>query len=146
MNAQAWKIIGAIEVVALAALAIWAAFSGGCPSPLELANGNTVPMKCVWTFKAVPLVGAVGAVSALLALVAKTKEGRRFSAVAAILAAVAAMLLPTSFGIGICSNPEMHCHATALGVWVLGAIAVVLGVVMATKADPNAVNKPKRGL
>ena len=143
MNSNAWKIVSAIEVVALLALTIWAAVSGGCTTQVELASGNSMPMKCFWTFRAVPFVGAVGTVAALLALFAKTLEGRRFSAIVAAVAAIVTMLLPTSFGIGLCANAEMHCHTTALGVWVLGAVAIVLALVQIAKADPEAASKPK---
>ena len=146
MSATAWKIVSVVEVAALLALVVWAAVSGGCATQLELANGNSMPMKCFWTFKAVPFAGAIGVVSALLSLFAKTLEGRRFTAAVSAVAAIAAMLLPTSFAIGLCANAEMHCHATALGVWVLGAIALVLAIVQMAKADPEAANRPKMTL
>ena len=146
MSNTAWKVISAVEVVALAALTIWAAVSGGCTTQVELASGAGMPMKCFWTFKAVPVVGAVGVVSALLALFAKTREGRRFCSVVTACAAIAAMLVPTSLVIGLCANPEMHCHTTALGVWVIGAIGVVVAIVQVAKADPDAAERPKMAL
>ena len=146
MNATAWKIVSAIEVIVLLALTIWAAVSGGCSTQLELANGNSMPMKCFWTFKAAPFAGAIGVVTALLALFAKTCEGRRFTSIASAFAAIVAMVLPTSFAIGLCANAEMHCHTTALGVWVLGAIAIVLAIVQIAKADPEAAERPKMTL
>lgn len=146
MGTNTWKIIGAIEVAALACLTIWSAVSGGCSTPVELAGGGSAPMKCFWTFRAAAAVGAVGTVSALLALISKTKEGRRFCTIGAIAAAIVAMLLPTPGVIGLCAMPEMHCHTTALGVWIVGAIAIVVGIVLAAKADPTAASKPKRGV
>ena len=44
------------------------------------------------------------------------------------------------------ATAEMHCHQTAMGVSVLAAVSVVLCIVAAVKADPNAANLPKRGL
>ena len=146
MNRTAWRIVSSIELVALIALTAWAAISGGCTTQVELASGMTMPMKCFWTFKAVPFVGAIGIVSALLALTSNTREGRRFCAIVSALVAIVAMVLPTSAGIGLCANAEMHCHATALGVWVLGAIAIVLAIAQIAKADPEAADKPKMKL
>ena len=143
MNERSWKVLCAIELVVLVALTAWAASSGGCTTQVELASGSSMPMKCFWTFRAATLVAGVGAISSLLALAAKTPEGRRFSVIATAVATIAAMLLPTPLAIGLCANSEMHCHVTALGVWVLGVIALVVALVQFAKADPSAASKPK---
>ena len=125
----------------MAAVVAVSVLMGGCAEPVETAAGGTVPMKCHWTFVATTLVGAVGAVTALLALAGRTKEGRRFAAVAA-----ATVLLTTPAGIGLCGNPDMSCHQTALVLWVAAGIALVVGIVQAAKADPKGAELPKMKL
>ena len=103
-------------------------------------------MNCHWTFVATTLVGAAGVVTALLALAGRTKEGRRFAGIATAAVAAATVLLTTPAGIGLCANPDMSCHQTALVLWVAAGIALVVGTVQAAKADPKGAELPKMKL
>nr|WP_260620137.1 DUF4418 family protein [Gordonibacter massiliensis (ex Traore et al. 2017)] len=73
-------------------------------------------------------------------------EGRRFAAVASIATAVVAVLLTTPAGIGLCGSADMHCHQTALSLWIAAGAAIVVGIVQLAKADPKAAELPKMQL
>ena len=146
MGRRAWMLLAVVGVMAMAAVVAVSVLMGGCAKPVETAAGGTVPMKCHWTFVATTLVGAAGVVTALLALAGRTKEGRRFAGIATAAVAAATVLLTTPAGIGLCGNPDMSCHQTALVLWVAAGIALVVGIVQAAKADPKGAELPKMKL
>ena len=146
MSRRAWMVLAVAGVAAMAAVVAVSVLMGGCAKPVETAAGGTVPMKCHWTFVATTLVGAAGVVTALLALAGRTKEGRRFAGIATVAAAAATVLVTAPAGIGLCANPDMSCHQTALVLWVAAGIALVVGIVQAAKADPKGTELPKMKL
>lgn len=113
---------------------------------IETAAGGTVPMKCHWTFIATSFVAIIGIVTALLALIDSTKEGRRTAAIATAVSTLVVILLTSPLGIGLCGNADMHCHQTALVVWIASGISLIAAIIQIAKADPNAATLPKRGL
>ena len=146
MNKTAWMIVCLVGAIAMAGVAIASAALGGCPGQLELANGNFVPMKCHWAFVADTFVGLAGAIVALLGIICKEASGRRAIGIALIAVAAVAAVMPTSFAIGTCAMPEMHCNGTAPIVWACAAIAIVIGLLMAVKANPAEADRPKMRL
>ncbi len=144
MSKTAWSIVSVIGAVVMAAIAIVSAVMGGCDAMVELANGNSAPMKCHWTFVADTFIPIIGVVIALMAITCKDQSGRRAAAVGYIAVAIIAACMPASFGIGLCAMPEMHCHATATVVWALCAVAVIIGIVQVVKSNPAAADLPKR--
>ena len=128
----------------MAAIAIVSAVMGGCDTMVELANGNSAPMKCHWTFVADTFIPIIGVVIALMAITCKDQSGRRAAAVGYIATAIVAACMPASFAIGLCAMPEMHCHTTATIVWALCAVAVVVGIVQVVKSNPAAADLPNR--
>ena len=99
---------------------------------LTLADGREIPMKCHWTGRAelglgLPLLGL-----GLLMGFSNRKESRRSLGLLGIALGVVVILLPTAL-IGVCANPEMHCHSIMqpalilMGVLVVGtSLAVVI--------------------
>lgn len=145
MSLKAFKVLGVAGAAVALAAALVAAISGGCASCVEMASGACSPMKCHWAMIAVALIEALAAFDFLGLAFVKCKIGRRWLAVGCALGQILA--LACMYGlIGLCGSAEMHCHQTAMGVSVLAAVSVVLCIVAALKADPNAVNLPKRGL
>ncbi len=130
----------------MAAISIVSAVMGGCPGMLELANGNSVPMKCHWTFIADTFIPIIGVVVALMAITCKDHSGRRAMAVVYIAVAAIAACIPAPFSIGTCAKAEMMCNSTAPVVWVLCAVAVVIGIVQIVKSNPEAIELPKRSI
>ena len=114
------KIMIALQAIAalcvLGAVKIWAPV---CGKMLELANGNTVPMKCHWAGQAAIAVAVIILVTALMALLAK-KEYKGLMVVNAA-AGIILFLVFTSL-IGVCANEEMRCNVTKL--WGIGSAAV----------------------
>ena len=146
MSKTAWNIVCIVGAVVMAAIAIVSAVMGGCPTMLELANGNSVPMKCHWTFVADTFIPIIGVVVALAAMTCKDQSGRRAAAIGYIATAAIAACMPASFAIGLCAMPDMHCHSTAAIVWALSAVAAIIGIVMLAKSNPDAANLPKRSI
>lgn len=142
MSRTAWTALCAIGAVAMIAMTAVSAVLGGCESTVELANGNNAFMKCHWTFLADAFVGAIGVVVAIMAMTCKDQSGRRASGVALIAVALVGACVPASPGIGLCSEPSMHCHMTALIVWCICAVAVIVGVIQIVKSKPG--NLPGR--
>ena len=146
MSKTAWTIACAVAAVVMAAMSVVSAFMGGCPGVLELASGSSVPMKCHWTFIADAFIGIMGIVSALVAISCKEQSGRRAASIGYIATALVAACMPAPFAIGLCANPDMHCHSTAIIVWALCAVAAIVGIVLVAKANPAAADLPKRSL
>ena len=146
MSKATWNIVSIVTAVVFAAIALVSAFMGGCSSTVELASGSTMPMKCFWTFVADTYVSVAGIALALVGTACTEKTGRRLAGAGAIVCAAAAACLPAPFAIGLCANPEMHCHTTALIVWVLCAVAAILGIVQIAKAGPAPTDLPARRL
>lgn len=147
MNKRVWMIAGVVELVCMLAIIGISVLLGGCTGLIETATGGTVPMKCHWTFVATTFIGAIGVVTALLALVSRDKEGRRTAAIASAAVALASILIASPIGIGLCGgNEAMACHQSASVLWVVAGIALVIAVVQAVKADPEAVVVPKKKL
>ena len=146
VNKTAWNVVCIIGAVVMLGIALVSAFMGGCSTMLELANGNSVPMKCFWTFVADTYIAIVGIVIALAASFCKEQSGRRACAISYIATAVVAACMPAPFAIGLCAAPDMHCHTTAAIVWALSAVAAVIGIVQIVKANPATANLPKRSI
>lgn len=146
MGRAAWVIICVIGAAVMAAIAIVSAAMGGCETMVELANGNSAPMKCHWTFVADAFIPLAGIVISLLGITCKEQSGRRAAAIGYIAVAAIAACMPASFGIGLCAMSDMHCHGTAHIVWALCAAAVVVGIVQVVKSNPDAADMPKRTL
>lgn len=119
--------------------------SGGCAAMLECTSGM-VPMKCHWTFTAVPFALGIGAVTSVGALLAKTTEGRRMAALGTLAASAAAALIVSPVGIGICAKAGMECHTAAYVIWAVCAISIVAAIAQMAKANPEAANAPKMKL
>lgn len=146
MSKTAWNITCLVEAIVMVAIAIVSAVLGGCEMQLELANGNSAPMKCHWTFVADSFIPIIGAACALLGMTCKDASGRRAVGILLIVSAVIVALIPTSAAIGLCAMPDMHCHTTAHIVWALSALAALVGIVQVVKAKPATGDLPKRTL
>ena len=146
MNKTAWSILCVIGAIVFAAISLASAVLGGCDTMVELANGNSAPMKCHWTFVADSFIGIIGIVFALMGIMCKDQTGRRVIGVGVVVVAIIAACMPASFGIGLCAMPDMQCHTTALAVWALCAVAVIIGIVQCLKSNPATANLPKRSI
>lgn len=146
MKPGAYKALGVVTAIVIAAAAVVAWAMGGCTTPIETAAGGQVPMKCHWTMIAVVMVEAMGAFSALGLAFVKCKVGRRWLACGGVLAQALTLLALHTSLMGLCGDTTMHCHTTTLAVTVVAVVAVVLCVVAAALADPKRAELPKRGL
>ena len=122
MKTKMANILIAVQAVAglvlIGAVKLWAPV---CGKMLELANGNSVPMKCHWAGQAALVVSVLIVVTAVMGLLAK-KDYKKFAVVNAV-AAVLLFMVFTSL-IGVCASEEMRCQITA--VWGKGVAAVTL--------------------
>lgn len=146
MNKTAWTIVGAIAVIASAAVVIASLAMGGCDHMLETTSGGTCWMKCHWTFIAASFTGIAGIVSSVITVLAKTAEGRRVAAIMTIVVAAIVILFTLDAVIGLCGNAAMHCHQTALVVRIAAAVAIACGIAQSAGANPVKANAPKMKL
>lgn len=122
MKTKLTLFLTALQAVAalcvIGAIRLWAPT---CRGMLELANGNETPMKCHYAGQAAFGVAVIILFTAAAALLSK-KDHKILMAVNA----VAAVILFLLFGslIGICANPDMQCHFTAL--WGRLAAGIIL--------------------
>jgi hypothetical protein len=76
---------------------------------LELANGNTIPMKCYWTAQAeLAVAGPLFLVGGLMVFNRRKETQRTLSMLGAVLG-LFAIMLPTTL-IGVCANDQMLCN------------------------------------
>ncbi len=146
MGKGAWTIMCVIGAVVMAGVSIVSSVMGGCDSMVELASGNSTFMKCHWTFVADTYIGGLGVVVALMGATCKDQSGRRMAGLVLVATALAAACMPAWFAIGLCADASMHCHATAMAVWALCAVAAIIGIVQIAKSRPAAVAGPKRSV
>lgn len=146
MSKKAWMVLSALELVGMLVVIGASTLMGGCTKTIATAMGGEVPMKCHWTFIATTFVGVLGVVTTLLALVNSTKEGRRTAALATAVTAIVILLLPSPLGIGLCGDTSMHCHQTALYVWIAAGVSLVIAIIQIAKADPAIAELPKKDL
>jgi heme/copper-type cytochrome/quinol oxidase subunit 2 len=161
-----------LNIGTLVALAVGLAVSlliGGCDEPVLTLSGS-VPMKCVWSFISVSILFIVALILGVVRLFLKTTEARRFAALSLGLTALAAALICSPWGIGICSGETMalcsvdpsagdagmamsswfgsamDCHTSALVVWIVAALVVIGAIIQAVIAsfgkEPDT-KKPK---
>ena len=91
---------------------------------LELANGNTVPMKCHWTAVAeLVLAIPLAALGGMLAF-SKRKETRLSLSAMGALLGVFVVLIPTTL-IGVCASNMMLCNMLMSPALVLSGVLVV---------------------
>ncbi len=132
MNEATFKIFGAVSIIAFVASIGISLAMGGCGSPVELASGSTMPMKCHWTFQAVALVSVLGAVVSALVLFSKDKMAVAGLLVANAATAVVVCLLMTNFIIGVCTHSGAHCHTTRVLILVCMIVSLISSILLAT--------------
>ena len=89
---------------------------------------------------------SISSFQALMVSTASRVGTGNIAGIATAAVAAATVLLTTPAGIGLCGNPDMSCHQTALVLWVAAGIALVVGIVQAAKADPKGAELPKMKL
>ena len=68
------RVFACANLGALIALLLASWFVGGCKTPVELASGSTMPMKCHWTFISVTFVSLIAIVLVVVSLIKRDKE------------------------------------------------------------------------
>lgn len=95
---------------------------------LELANGNTTPMKCYWTAQAELGVASPLLLVGGLMVFNRRKETLRTLSVIGAALGVFAILLPTTL-IGVCASDEMLCNILMKPTLIFsGILAITLGL------------------
>lgn len=120
----------AVSLLLLGAIYIWAPVCNGF---LELANGNMVPMRCLYTAKAATVLSILLLVLAVASLLTKKSNPVMVIALGIMLIAVT---YESFLGIGVCKK-VMACHDTAFWLRSGGILTIILGLV-------SALKKPKQ--
>ncbi len=134
-------IINSVELVVLVAAVIVSVAMGGCTTQIECVSGS-VPMKCHWTFMAVPFALLPGIGAILCCYGVKDRLGRLACRLVAVLAACSVVCL-TGFAIGVCSGEGMHCRTTANIVDGLCLLFLILSLVSGYVERAGDKDKPK---
>jgi len=95
---------------------------------LELANGNTTPMKCYWTARAeLAVAGPLLLIGSLMVFNRRKETLRTLSVLGAALG-LFAILLPTTL-IGVCASDEMLCNILMKPTLIFsGILTLTLGL------------------
>lgn len=136
MKNKTQKIIASIQVLAalilVGATRIWAPV---CQHMVELANGNQMPMRCHYADRASMVLAGLIILTALLTWTAQHEQKKFY--VQNLVQGVLLFFIYTSI-IGICKNPEMPCHVTALwgkGAAIVTPLASVVGLFSGQKGQ-----------
>lgn len=125
------------SLFALGAIYIWAPV---CDGMLTLANGNLTHMKCFYTAQASAGLALILLVAAIMAFRSKTDHNQMQWVIMVIGMMLIANTITSVLGIGICKNPAMACHDTA--VWLRGSGLLAVGSGFAgILADSGKKNK-----
>lgn len=145
MSAKNWKIASIVLAVVMAAAWLVSFGIGGCDKLIECESGS-FPMRCHWAFIACGYLCFCGVVTAVYGISCKTKEARCALMTVCGVETLAAAVIVSPLGIGLCGTVGMHCWQTAYITWALNAVAFIITIVMYTKADPAKGELPKMEL
>lgn len=108
-------------IILLASIHIWATV---CTGTVELASGNTAPMKCHYTSVAETVLAIILIFVGIEGIIQK-----KLSFLTLISIGIFMILIPlkTPLSIGVCMK-EMACHTTAVWTKASGGIIALLGV------------------
>ena len=112
MNDRIVKILACIEIVVFLVSLLIAVIMGGCSTPVELASGSTMPMKCHWTFVAVASVSVIGIVLSACILIFRDRKTTEALTVGLVFTMIIIGFLMSNYGIGVCTHSDAHCRIT----------------------------------
>lgn len=144
MKTRLQKITGIVGVLA-GALIIFTPFQLApvCQRFLELKTGNMVHMRCHYTGQAEVFLGMIILITSVLLLLARETGTRKSLGKLLVVLGVAAIILPTKLGIGVCLNP-MECHTTAGVLYLLGGLLLADGLAVHLEKDMAGMASEKR--
>ena len=124
------KIIGILLIVS-GLVAIFVPSFYTCAArgkAIQLPNGESIPMKCLWTARTEIGLGVLLLAVGVFLFISRKLESRRFLSLFALILGILVILVPTAL-IGVCANPDMLCAALMKPILLLiGAVSGVLGI------------------
>lgn len=142
---KVFAVLAAIAFVAIAGVGLGI---GGCEKLIETASGGQMPMKCHWSFVAIPFIAAIGIIASLLSLAGDSKRSKQVCGAVSVATCAVIAAIPSPIGVGLCTNASMSCHQTyyiTLGIMALAAIFSLVAIVKATGSD-SKLEIPKASL
>ena len=110
---------------------------------IELANGNSLPMKCHWTRQAEVAVALPLLVVGVLMLFTRRRSTLRILAAVALVLGISAILIP-AYLIGVCASAEMICNMLMRPILLFSGILImatgVVALVYLRGEGPEAVD------
>ncbi len=143
------NIFAVVAALFFVAISIVAITIGGCEKMIETASGGQTPMKCHWSFVAIPFIATIGAISSMLILAGDSKRSKQLLGGLSLLTCAIIAAIPSSIGIGLCGSTSMSCHNTyhvALVLVALSALFSILAIVKAPADDKSQLDIPKAKL
>ena len=135
---NSYRIFPICAAISFVTIAIIALAIGGCEKMIETASGGQTPMKCHWSFVALPFIAALGAFSSLFTLGCDTKRSKQLLGALSILTCGVIAAIPSPVGIGLCTNTSMGCHGTYHITLGVVAVASLFSILTITKARDNS--------
>ena len=134
MNDRIIRILASIELIAFSVSLLLAVIMGGCSTPVELASGSTMPMKCHWTFVAVSSVSVIGIVLSACILIFRDKKITYALTIALVFTMVVIGFLVSDYGIGVCTHSDAHCRTTMNAILACCLVGLVCSIPLQRKA------------
>ncbi len=141
------KVAASIIMVLALVMAIVPAFTD-CQSQgrsLQLANGNTVPMKCHWTAIAELSLGILTFLFGGMLFFRKSRDSHSSLSLMGIALGALTILIPTTL-IGVCANPSMLCNMIMKPTLIFtGTLltTISLGTFVFSMRNPQSINNPQ---
>ena len=103
------KILSIIQAVSSFAILVVPKIFPVC----DMLNAQGQPMKCVYTYQVVFIVGVVAFLLTLEIFFIKTALWKKIIEILILVLSIVLYVLPTHWGLGICMHETSPCHQTA---------------------------------
>jgi len=129
MMDKKWKVAAWIAVGLSIALIVIPRVFPICGA-METASGQVSHTRCYYTYQAEFLLSLSALLVSASLFFIRGAEGRRLGGLFLALLGALTILLPQSWIIGICSEPDAHCHLTYAWTLAGGIVLIIIGAVL----------------
>lgn len=109
---RSWRITSALALIAGLALLVIPRLWPACGMMVRTASGGMVPMRCFYSFQAEFLLGLVALLVSGALFCSLGTEARGVLGFVLTLLGIIIVIIPQSWAIGICADPDAPCHMT----------------------------------
>lgn len=143
MSLKVWGFLTTITQISMLAAFLLSYFMGGCTDVFTVSDGVEVYMSCRYAFVAVAWISIIGFVASIFLMRTTRPQVRKNLIIIIWVCVIAAVLMTTSFGIGVCEDAAMPCHLTALGVYTMLVIVAAATAYLFVNANKEVITPEK---